>query len=336
MQSVRVLVIAFAFAACSSSTDDGGPVASASIAPADTVITMPTMFTGQGLDASGTPNTSAVVTWTSLNGSTIAVDQMGLVTPVTTGIGQVQIEVEGFTATSTVRSVFNPGSSNGLFVLFPFTTTSGSRQLGSDISQADADSRTTHADNVWTHLEGVLPSNGGPNTGLFYTATRELWTHALPFCGGTDEPTLDAVTSCYNSFPQHFLVATDDNGPTTKALAQQFLRFSYADAEAFPWLKEGWPGWIASGSFDSLGEITISAPRQVVVDNFDAADSGGTLVAALPDLLTANAATFYAGSPIPVAHMNAQAALFWGWLVTENSGAAIAIFQELATNGSSL
>ena len=333
---MRVL---FALATCSvllacgdsSPAAPAGPVVAAEITPADGVITGVATLTGQGVDSEGRPNTSAVVMWESLTPTIVTVDQMGTLTPVSTGIGTIRITVETFTAEATVRTIWNATSAGSLIPLFQFSTNTGGRRVFSDVSQADADGRTTHVDNVWAHLVSVLPLFGGINTDVFYTDWDEILTAAVGLCGEGGDPARVRWSLCRSPFHQHFGMTVAEQAPTTRFLAQQFMRFSYSEADAFPWLTEGWSSWIAGGQFDSEGNITLSGPRQVILDDFDAADSGGAL-ATLFDLLHFSSTGFYGGTSAPAEQVVAQAAMFWGWLVTENLGVAVDVFQAIAAN----
>lgn len=329
MRPVLLAALFFAAVACSDSTSPAGPVVAAELLPADTAITGPAMLRGQGVDESGMANNSATVTWTSLTPGIVTVDDVGTVTPVSTGIGRVQIEVEGFTAEATVRAVATVTSATDLLPLYSFSSGPANLQVFSDVSQADADSRASAVQDPWTHWADVFNTTPS-NTSTFFTSWRNLWSASIPVCGGVDDPDRAAHTFC-PSPPRHFMLAVDDNHETAiRFLGQQYMQANYGAANDFPWLLEGWSSWIAGGIFDATGLVSIPGPRQVILDDFNAADSGSGLVA-LETLLQMPAGTFYSGTPT-VPQMVAQAAMFWGWLVTNQPNAASRVFNEFGAN----
>ena len=329
---MRRLLLAALFvsaAACSDSTSPAGPVVAAELLPADTAITAPSMLRGAGVDDGGQANTSATVTWTSLTPGIVTVDETGLVTPVSTGIGRVQIEVEGFTAEATVRAVGTVTSAADLLPLYQFSSGPVSIRAFSDVSQADADSRAAALEDPWTHWGDVFNTTPS-NTTTFFTSWRNLWAASLPVCSGVDDPDRAAHSFC-TSPPRHFMMAVDDDNETAiRFLGQQYMQANYGAANDFPWLLEGWSSWIAGGIFDETGLVSIPGPRQVILDDFNAADSGSGLTA-LQELLQMPASTFYSGTPA-VPELVAQAAMFWGWLVTNQPDAANRVFNEFGAN----
>ncbi|MDH3223266.1 MAG: hypothetical protein OEO23_06080 [Gemmatimonadota bacterium] len=330
MRSLSIAVLAFVAAACSDSTSPAGPVVAAEILPADTAITSPTTLTGQGIDDMGRVNNGATVTWASLTPGIVAVDQTGLVTPVGTGIGRVQITVEAFTAEATVRAVGTTTTAADLLPLYPFSAGPVALQAFSDVSQADADARAAAIQNPRVHFASVFQVSP-PNTATFFTSWRNLWAAAIPLCGGVDDPTRAAHSFC-GSPPRHFMMAVDDNHQTAiRFLGQQFMQANYGAADDFPWLQEGWSSWLAGGAFDETGQVSVAGPRQVIIDDFAAADAAGLLP--LSTVLQMPAATFYSGTP-PLAQIVAQATMFWGWLVSVQPDAAARVFNEIRLNPS--
>ena len=330
MRPVLLAALFFtAVAACGDSTSPAGPVVSAELLPADTAITGPAMLRGTGLDESGQANNDATVTWTSLTPAVVTVDEAGTVTPVSTGIGRVQIEVEGFTAEATVRAVTNVTAATNLLPLYPFSSGPTTLQVFSDVSQADADSRAAGVQDPWTHWADVFNTTP-PNTSAFFTSWRDLWAASTAVCTGVDDPDRAAHSFC-PSPPRHFMMAVDDDNETAiRFLGQQYMQANYGAANDFPWLLEGWSSFIAGGDFDENGLIGTPSPRQVILDDFNAADSGSGIVA-LETLLQMASGTFYAGTP-PVPQLVAQAAMFWGWLVTNEPDAAGRVFNEIRLN----
>lgn len=329
---MRPLLLATLFmtaVACGDSTSPAGPVVAAELLPADTAITAPTMLRGQGVDESGEANTDATVNWISLTPGVVTVDEAGTVTPVSTGIGRIQIEVEGFTAEATVRAVGTVTSATDLLPLYTFSSGPVTLQVFSDVSQGDADTRSAAVQHPWTHWSDVFNTTPS-NTTTFFTAWRNLWSASIPVCGGVDDLDRAAHTFC-PSPPRHFMLAVDDDNETAiRFLGQQFMQANYGAANDFPWLLEGWSSWIAGGVFDETGLVSIPGPRQVILDDFNSADSGSGLVA-LESLLQMPAGTFYSGTPA-VPEVVAQAAMFWGWLVTNQPDAAVRVFNEFGAN----
>lgn len=326
-------LIPFAALACSEdSTSPSGPVVAAELLPADTVIKAPTAFTGHGVDEEGNVNNGAEVTWESITPAVVTVDAMGTVTPVATGIGQIRITVETFTAEATVRAIANATSPASLMPLFPFSSGAGDLQVFSDVSQADADARMAAVTGPWNQWTTETFVNTPAATAMLFTDWREIWTEFLAFCTGVDDPDRAAHAFCASP-PRHALLAVDENETAIRFLGQQFMSINYSDADAFPWLKEGWSSFIAGGDFDASGLLGLPEPRQVIIDDFNTADSDGTLEE-LSALLNMTAGDFYAGAPTraPVPQMVAQAAMFWGWLVTNEPDAAGRIFNEIRLN----
>ena len=117
------------------------------------------------------------------------------------------------------------------------------------------------------------------------------------------------------------MAVDDDNETAIRFLGQQYMQANYGAADDFPWLLEGWSSWIAGGIFrrdrsrvDSRSAAGDSGRLQRGGQRVGADCVAGAPADACQHLLLR-------GRP-PVPELVAQAAMFWGWLVTNQPDAA--------------
>jgi hypothetical protein len=311
-------------------------VASVRLLPTDTVIKSAAQLRAAALDAGGAVVPNVALEWTALTPNIASVSATGALTPAKTGVARMRVTAGNFSATSTVRTIWNVTKLSDLFPLFEYAASSGQRRAVSDVSQAHADARAAVIGPVWSYLETVFPTSGSPVTDLYFTTWPAIWLEVSPFCGGVLFPNQDIYQSCSTPNMTHWIVpgtSPNDTVLIIRWLSRQFLLASMTRSAEYPWFLAGYTLWLAGGSFQ--GTTIVGAPLRANVTDFRTGDSQNLLVP-LDTLVRTTNTRFFENLPqrTPVAVRQAQSALFVAYLTRDYPAVVPAILARIrATPG---
>ncbi len=291
-------------------------VASVRLLPADTVVKSASQLRAAALDSRGNVITGATLQWTSVTPTITTVNASGALTPVKTGVARVRVSSGNFADTAIVRTIWNVTKLADLVPLYEYSASAGQRRAFSDVSQSHADARASLMGQVWSYLETVLPSSGSPSTDMHFTTWLEIWSGAIPFCGGVYFPNQDVYQACTTPSWTHWIVpgtSPNDFVLITRWLSRQFLLSSMTTVWQFPWFLGGYTQWLSGGAFQ--GSALVGSPHPTSIADFRAGDSQGLLVP-LDTLVRTDNARYFENLPqrTPVAVRQAQSALFVSFL----------------------
>lgn len=289
----------------------------AAVTPSDSVYKSAAQLMGSAVDARGNPMSGAT-TWTSLSPGVVTVDGTGALTPVSTGVARIVVEAGSFADTATVRMVWNVTQLSDLFPLTEYVSSVGGNSVYTDLSQAHADQHMAILDDAWNFLTGTVFTNTSlAQKDFFFTAWAEIWVEYSPFCGGVLLENQTLYQRCVNPYPQTFLTPeqTPDFRNIVRFMTHEAMRFTYGQADAFPWFKEGLAYWYGAGSVDAGGDIVTTGPEAILLTDFQNGDSQ-SILETLDDLTSMPSSEYYANVQLrtPVAVRMAQSNMFVGYL----------------------
>lgn len=312
-------------------------VASVRLLPTDTVVKSASQLRGAALDARGNVIAGAALQYTAVTPNITTVNATGALTPVSTGVARVRVNSGTFSATATVRTIWNVTRLSDLFPLYEYSASAGQRRVLSDVNQNHADARAALVGRVWSYLEATFPTSGSPVTEMFFTTWTDIWSGAIPFCNGVYYPNQDVYQVCTTPSWTHWVVPTvggpDDFIHITRWLSRQFLLSSMTTAAAFPWFLAGYTQWLSGGAFQ--GSVIAGSPLQASINDFRNGDARSLLVP-IDTLLRLPNVRFNEDLPqrTPVAVRQAQSALFISHLNRTSPTLLPAIFARIrATPG---
>ena len=282
--------------------------------------------------ADGTVLNGRTVEWSSLNSAVATVSGTGEIAAVALGTATIRATVEGQQGDAVVTVNPAPLTFEDYKAQFPFQVTSGQFVVGSDIDTPFSQQHLEHLMKTWQYFSAVYAGSAGAYTEMYYTRDLAgLYTMILNVCPTTIVVGGRNLTACFDSANGVYIwfvvpYIEPDFGTQLHEIGHSFLYFTQFDSANWPWFNEGISMYWESGSFDSNGTYSVTAPLPYLTSNFRRASDANALVS-LPALFQLTRNQFYGDAD--AAKLYSQAGMLLYYLFKQYPAVAQALIESI-------